>query len=186
MKLILVLILSSSCAALNHYQQQKAAKYEHFEGQKAKVGSFPVTDELTSPEYIAKFRSVACSGISQDACKERFMAMMYARLKEKYPLANKDGAKAYCEARPIECDDAKLIETWFILAHNNGVQDTKERTIAADEAADQRAWGELANTVERDNNARYNQPQPKIIQTGPIKTTCRPNGFGQTICETDR
>ena len=99
----------------------KLEKYRH---------QYPVVAELTSEEYVLKFREVVCGGdpktfekwpkTKHEGCVRKYRDTFLAKLAEKYPATAWQEVSNWCTANPIDCVNWEKIED--AVSNNEDIQ----------------------------------------------------------------
>ncbi len=80
-----------------------------------------ITVEVTSEEFGEAFLRNACGGEDGPECAAVYSDMFFARLQERFTMADWQWVVNKCKAYPVECKSFERIELWAMESHNDQV-----------------------------------------------------------------
>lgn len=192
--LIIVLILSSSCASIDQlYQRVKTVEAPNpYDKLRFDENLTPVSSELSNVDYIQKFKKIACTKLTEEECIVKYKEVFIARLKLRYKQATSENVEETCEAYPVECNSNNFVEKLYVLSNNFNVgvleqeekdriqaendQRTKNFVIGFGTAIAKQQEREIAN-MEKEQERNFLREQINSSK----RISCTTNNWGNSI-----
>lgn len=154
-----------------------------------KEGAPQVTDEVKSPTYQAEFEEKVCklpkdtskrTKAQAEKCTADFMAAFFARIQERYYMADVAAVNSHCQAHPVECHDPTYFEQKVRDSHNTGVEASRQAKLTS--AAYQQQEYENREAIYRAAMLQRATQTAPVVQnpfgSPPVNCTSSANVFG--------
>ena len=125
-----IVLTLGACSSLPTYQDKLTTLNLNYDAERRDPTSAPVTSRVTSREYITKFKTKVCVGLSDKDCKGQWYKATYSKLSTHYYLAAMATLTASCHEDPVDCGP----EQWEQLAITSHNEELERRRAYALEA----------------------------------------------------
>lgn len=135
----------------------------------------------TAGESYASFSEQRCAGLVEQECSDKFSRMLYARVTERYPLADVPWILNHCEGYPDECDTPAEIETWHLITHNANVEAALDGELSQSDAAHEKERAEKAKARRKLIGQAFEDLGKSMQQMNPPTINCTSHVYGNTV-----